>query len=113
RDHESDRRRDRFELPEWPQPRRAACRKWVVTVVPEENMCLYVVDVDGDLRAPLRPELRHTIDALLARGERRIVLDLARLSAIDAAGIGELIRARDAALAARGVLHIAHPRGRG
>jgi anti-sigma B factor antagonist len=83
-----------------------------VTVVLEENMCLYVVDVDGDLRAPVSPELRHTIDALLARGERRIVLNLARLSDIDAAGIGELIRARDAAMAAGGILHIAHASGR-
>jgi anti-anti-sigma factor len=83
-----------------------------VTAVVEENMCLSVVDVDGDLRAPVSPELRHTVDARLARGERRIVLNLARLSDIDAAGIGELIRARDAAMAAGGVLHIAHASGR-
>jgi anti-anti-sigma factor len=74
-------------------------------------MCFSVVDVDGDLRAPVNPELRQRVDALLARGERRIVLNLARLSDIDAAGIGELIRARDAAMAAGGVLHIAHANG--
>ena len=66
-----------------------------------------VVPVDGTLRAPVGTALRRSVEALLDRGERRVVLDLARLSAIDAAGIGELMRVRSTTTAAGGVLHVA------
>jgi anti-anti-sigma factor len=70
-----------------------------------------VVDVDKTLRAPIGSELRRKVDALLNRGERCILLDLARLTDIDAAGIGELIRAYTSASARGGVLQVVHARG--
>jgi anti-anti-sigma factor len=45
---------------------------------------------------------------LLRRGERDIVLDLARVSSIDAAGVGELVRAYNLAAAMDGLLRVAH-----
>jgi anti-anti-sigma factor len=45
---------------------------------------------------------------LLASNERRILLDLAQLSDIDAAGVGELVRAFNTLKAAGGVLRITH-----
>src|SRR5262245_66419901 len=50
------------------------------------------VYIDGPLVAPLKSELRTRIRALLRRGERTIVLDMSRVSLIDAAGVGELVR---------------------
>jgi anti-anti-sigma factor len=46
------------------------------------------------------------VRTLLRRGERRIVLDLAGVSRIDAAGIGELVRAYNIAIASNGALRI-------
>jgi anti-anti-sigma factor len=37
------------------------------------------------------------------------VLDLTRVSRLDAAGVGELVRAYNMTMAAQGVLRIAHP----
>ena len=67
------------------------------------------LEVGQTLRVPVNYQLRHKVQALLNRGERRILLDLARLSEIDAAGVGELIRAFKSTSAARGVLRITHP----
>jgi len=69
---------------------------------------IVVLHVDGPLRAPVNTSLRHAVVALLRRGERRIVLNLARVSSVDAAGIGELVRAYNKAIAMNGVLRIAH-----
>lgn len=69
---------------------------------------LSVVHIEGSLRAPLNDALWHEVRALLDRGERRIVLDLARVPALDAAGVGELIRIYNMTIAANGVLRIAH-----
>jgi anti-anti-sigma regulatory factor len=62
-----------------------------------------VLCIEGPLRAPVNVELRHRIRALLRRGERRIVLDLAR---IDAAGVGEIVRAYNMTFTANGMLRI-------
>jgi anti-anti-sigma factor len=70
-----------------------------------------VLEVEGDLRAPVSMELRERVAALLDRGERRIVLDLARIADIDAAGIGELVHVVNAATAAGAMLRIAHATG--
>ena len=48
------------------------------------------------------------VRTLLGRGERRIVLDLACLTKIDAAGIGELVRAYNMTAASNGTLRIAN-----
>jgi anti-anti-sigma factor len=67
-----------------------------------------ILPVDGALRAPVTAKLRRKVEALVGRGERQVVLDLADLSDIDAEGIGELVRAFNAMKAAGGVLQVAH-----
>ena len=66
-----------------------------------------ILRLEGALRAPLTHEVVRRVQALLDRGDRRILLDLAGLASIDAAGIGELIRAFNATNAVGGVLRIA------
>ena len=51
-------------------------------------------------------DLRRKVRSLLASGERRIQLDLTRLSDLDAAGIGELIAVYNSATAASGTLQV-------
>jgi anti-sigma B factor antagonist len=64
--------------------------------------------LDGALCVPMDDELRQSIYALLGRGERVIVLDLTRVSRIDAAGVGELVHAYNVASAAQTTLQIVH-----
>lgn len=76
-----------------------------------EEQCSHdvpVLHIRGPLRAPLTSELWHDVRALLDRGKRRILLDLALVSDIDAVGVGELVRAYNMTIAADGVLRIAH-----
>src|SRR5262245_46294013 len=47
----------------------------------------WTVQVEGKLQAPVNSELSQTVEAALARGERRVLLNLSRLTNIDAAGI--------------------------
>ena len=65
-----------------------------------------VVRLEGSLRAPINRVLRRQVRGLLRRGERRIVLDLTQIPVIDAAGIGELVRAFNMSAAADGQLRI-------
>jgi anti-anti-sigma factor len=65
-----------------------------------------VLNVEGPLRAPVRSVMRHDVRALLRRGERRILVHLAQVSEIDAAGVGQLVRAYNMAVAANAVLRI-------
>jgi anti-anti-sigma factor len=64
------------------------------------------VYVEDSLRTPLGRCLRHHVRALLRGGEQTIVVDLARVSRIDAAGVGELVRAYNMAVAMNGTLRI-------
>jgi anti-anti-sigma factor len=82
----------------------------VVTAPCSENRT--ILHVADTLRTPLTAELRHRIRSLLCRGERRIVLDLTHVSRIDAAGVGELVRAYNLTSAVDGALRIAHPAAR-
>lgn len=66
-----------------------------------------VVRVSGSLLAPVRRDLSQTIGALIRRGERQVLLDLRGLDDVDAAGVGELVRAFNMMRAAGGVLGIA------
>ena len=68
-----------------------------------------VLNVHGALQAPLNGELEFQVRALLDRGERVIVLDLARTDSVDAAGVGELVGAYNTAIAAGGALLVVHP----
>jgi anti-anti-sigma regulatory factor len=69
-----------------------------------QNLC--VLYLDGPLLAPLTGELRHRVHTLLRRGERAIALDLTSVPKIDAAGVGQLVRAYNVATAAKGTLRI-------
>ena len=55
---------------------------------------------------PVDRALRDNVRALLRRGERVIVLDLAEVTRIDAAGVGELVRAFNLTAAVNGRLRI-------
>ena len=68
----------------------------------------YALSTGDTLRAPIDGELRRTVRALVGRGERSIVLDLGRARSIDAAGVGELIRAYKTLRAVDGVLRLVH-----
>ena len=70
-----------------------------------------VIHIGGSLRVPVDRDLRHSVRALLGLGKRCIVVDLARLQSIDAAGVGELVHAFNMARAARGALRIVHASG--
>jgi anti-anti-sigma factor len=65
-----------------------------------------VLHVEGSLRAPVSTDLRHAVRVLLRRGERTIVVSLARVFEVDAAGVGELVRAYNMTTAADGVLRV-------
>jgi anti-anti-sigma factor len=67
-----------------------------------------IVRVEGPFRVPVSRALRRQVRALLRRGERAIVVDLAAMSRIDAAGVGELIRAFNMTAAVDGALRIAN-----
>jgi anti-anti-sigma factor len=82
----------------------------VMSVLPgpcSPDVC--VLHVEGALRAPIDRDLRHSVRALLRRGEKGVLLDLAGVSRIDAAGVGELVRAYNMTTAANGVLRVTHP----
>jgi anti-anti-sigma factor len=55
-------------------------------------------------------EVRHQISSLLRCGERQIVVDLKHLTSIDAAGVGELVRAHNMACAVGATVHFVNPR---
>jgi anti-anti-sigma factor len=64
-----------------------------------------IVEVEGP-RVPVNGELRHRVLFLLRHSERHLVLNLAHVSRIDAAGVGELVRSYNVAMAAKGGLRI-------
>jgi anti-anti-sigma factor len=67
-----------------------------------------IVRVEAPLRVPVSRALRREVRALLRGGERAIVVDLTGVSRIDAAGVGELIRAFNMTAAVDGALRIAN-----
>jgi anti-anti-sigma factor len=66
------------------------------------------LSIEGPLRAPVHQHLRHRVRSLIRDGERAIIVDLARVSTIDAAGVGELVRAYNMTSDVNAVLRIAH-----
>jgi anti-anti-sigma factor len=68
----------------------------------------YSVRLEGKPWLPLDGAVPSIIQTLLCWGERRIVLDLAGVPEIDAAGVGELVRAYNVARAGDGALRIAN-----
>jgi anti-anti-sigma factor len=67
-----------------------------------------VVPVKGTLLAPVGTDVSRKVEARIRRGERDVLLDLSQLTDIDAAGLGELVRAFNAAQASGGAVRIAH-----
>jgi anti-anti-sigma factor len=67
-----------------------------------------VVPVRGTLRAPVAFHVSRAVDARIRRGERDVLLDLSQLTDIDAAGVGELVRAYNVVQASGGAFRIAH-----
>ena len=65
-----------------------------------------VLCLEGALRMPLNGEVPQNVTALLRHGARLIVLDLSGVPKIDAAGVGELVRAFNLATAAGGKLRV-------
>lgn len=72
----------------------------------------HIVHIDAPLQMPVHRSLRHTVLALLRRGESRIVLDLAAVSRIDAAGVGELVRIFNISAATNGAVRIVNATAR-
>jgi anti-anti-sigma factor len=72
---------------------------------------LCVLYVEGPLRAPVDTRLRHTVHSLLRRGVRTIVLDLTRVSNVDAAGVSELVRAYNLAVQVKSAVQIVNASG--
>jgi anti-anti-sigma factor len=73
----------------------------------QESCC--VLPLRGPLQPSLDGEIACKVRALLDRGECFIVLDLTHTSRIDAAGVGELVRAYNMAIAAHAALQVVHP----
>ena len=71
-----------------------------------------VLHVDDPLWMPVTGALRHRVHSLLRRGARTIILDLTGLSRIDAAGVGQLVRAYNVTVAEDGVLRLVHASAR-
>jgi anti-anti-sigma factor len=71
-----------------------------------------VIFVQGPLLAPHDCDLRNRVRDVLRSARRTIMLDLAQVPRIDAAGVGELVRVYNMTTAAGGVLRIANARTR-
>jgi RNA polymerase sigma-B factor len=65
-----------------------------------------VLDLEGAFRVPLSGDLRQQVQALLGRQERRILVNLARVPAVDAAGVGALVDAYAITSRAGGILQV-------
>ena len=81
-----------------------------MAAVVERPDCAATVRVIGQLCAPSASALRRAVTALLLDGERYILLDLAAVTDLDAAGIGELVHVSNLTTAAGGTLQIARAR---
>jgi anti-anti-sigma factor len=68
--------------------------------------------VEGPLRAPVNYALRGGVRTLLNRGAQGVVVDLSRVTSIDAAGVGELARVYRTTMATHAGLRVAHATGR-
>ena len=99
--------------PEWVAPPQSGCGDESMTALlkrcPNRD---HIVHVTGPLRTPVSRVMRHSVRARLRLGERRIVLDLSSISGVDAAGIGELVRAFNMSAAANGALRVVHATNR-
>jgi len=77
---------------------------------PPNHSVGHVLYVNGPLGGPTNTRVRHQIASLLRSGERHIVLDLKQVTSLDAAGVGELVRAHNMARAAGATVQLVNPR---
>lgn len=77
-----------------------------MTVIQDVLERISVVHVEGPLRTPVSPSLQQEVEARLLRGERTLVIDLAGVNDIDAAGVGELVRVFNMAIGEGAVLQL-------
>jgi anti-anti-sigma factor len=98
-----------FEIASRHSERRDTCelRHYEMSTNRSDRIDTAVVHVDGPLRGPTKGSVRRQVLALLSQGRQRIVLSLSGVTDLDAEGIGELVRAYNATLAAGAVLRIA------
>lgn len=82
----------------------------VMAAVPERPVCA-TVRVIGQLRAPGTSALRRAVTALLLDGERHILVDLAALTDLDTAGLGELVYLSTMTTGAGATFEVACSRG--
>jgi anti-anti-sigma factor len=76
-------------------------------LINEQTLCgASVLRLHGPLRVPVGDGLRRSVKTLLHRGGRRIVVDLSRVPALDAHGLGELVHVYNLATAAHAVLRV-------
>jgi anti-anti-sigma regulatory factor len=78
-----------------------------MAAAPDRPACAATVRVIGHLRAPGTSALRRAVTAVLLDGERQILLDLAAVTDLDAAGVDELVNVSNLAATAGGTLQIA------
>ena len=82
-----------------------------MTAVQDRPEDVAVVRIAGPLYAPMCATIASDVRALLRSGRRVIVLDLAGVTAIDAAGVGALVHIYNMATAADAVLRVANASG--
>lgn len=79
----------------------------MISVREERSRTLSVLHVEGSLRVPVGRELDRSVQSLLCRGARRILLDLSGVLDVDAGGVGKVVEVYNLAVAAHGALQIA------
>jgi ABC-type transporter Mla MlaB component len=72
----------------------------------ERSPGVSILHISGPLRVPLSRDLELAVHALLRGGVRRIELNLAAVSDLDAGGVGELVQVYNLAAGAHCVLRI-------
>ncbi len=79
----------------------------MISVREERSRTLSILHVEGPLRVPIGGELQRSVQAVLRRGARRILLDLSGVKDLDAGGLGEVVQVYNSTIAAHGILQIA------
>ncbi len=72
----------------------------------ERSPGVSILHITGPLRVPVSRDVEWAVRAVLRRGVRRIELNLAAVSELDAGGVGELVQVYNRAAGAHCVLRI-------
>lgn len=79
----------------------------MTAVLEQDEAHIAVLRIEGPLDSAEQDEVRRKVLALLSAGKRNILLDLARVSTVDAAGLGVLADVYNMTKSAGGVLRLA------